>query len=356
MPGLFSLLASEAKSGKDKIKTFDTGSTFLTTTELVATSYQKFELSVERDDLNGDVDEIELAPHMFRDGKEENIPVLLSFTFLMKMEADAWRLNEVRLGARLPLADAAFLKQMEEAQLRQNEQAAMWSMRSLINAEKSYQAAQGNFACTLAELAAASKESGATRRKYIYDSQLASGKKGGYSFTIADCDAAHYHALAEPEVPGSGQRAFCADESGTLRASADGKAATCVTSGEVVEDKTTNVLVRSHLEGNSGAEGSQPAQRIRISQGVAQGLVVSKVPPHYPPEARTARIQGTVVLRALISKAGDVENLELVSGHPMLVPAAEEAVKQWKYRPYLLNGNAVAVETEVTVNFTLSQQ
>jgi len=95
-------------------------------------------------------------------------------------------------------------------------------------------------------------------------------------------------------------------------------------------------------------------QRVRVSQGVSQGLLVRKVNPTYPPLARQARIQGTVTLEAEISKDGSIENLRLVSGHPMLAPAAIEAVKQWKYKPYLLNGEPVAVQTTVIVTFTLS--
>lgn len=95
-------------------------------------------------------------------------------------------------------------------------------------------------------------------------------------------------------------------------------------------------------------------QRVRVSAGVTAGLLVKRVQPNYPPLARQARIQGTVVLQAQISKSGDIENLQLISGHPMLAPAAIEAVKQWKYRPYLLNGEPVEVETQVQVNFTLA--
>ncbi len=95
-------------------------------------------------------------------------------------------------------------------------------------------------------------------------------------------------------------------------------------------------------------------QRVRVSQGVSQGLLVHKVNPTYPPLAKQARIQGQVVLHAVISKDGSIENLTLVSGHPMLAPAAIEAVKQWKYKPYLLNGEPVEVDTEVLVNFTLA--
>src|SRR5205809_6752730 len=95
-------------------------------------------------------------------------------------------------------------------------------------------------------------------------------------------------------------------------------------------------------------------QRVRVSQGVSQGLLIRKVQPAYPPLARQARIQGQVVLQAEISKDGSIENLRLISGHPMLAPAAIEAVKQWRYKPYLLNGEPVAVETTVQVNFTLA--
>jgi protein TonB len=95
-------------------------------------------------------------------------------------------------------------------------------------------------------------------------------------------------------------------------------------------------------------------QRVRVSSGVSTGMLVRKVQPTYPPLARQARIQGAVVLQAQISKNGDIENLQLISGHPMLAPAAIEAVKQWKYKPYLLNGEPVEVETTVQVNFSLA--
>jgi protein TonB len=95
-------------------------------------------------------------------------------------------------------------------------------------------------------------------------------------------------------------------------------------------------------------------QRVRVSQGVTQGLLTRNVQPQYPPLARQARIQGSVVLRALISKTGQIENLEVVSGHPMLTSSAIQAVKQWQYKPYILNGQPVEVETNITVNFTLA--
>jgi protein TonB len=86
-----------------------------------------------------------------------------------------------------------------------------------------------------------------------------------------------------------------------------------------------------------------------------QGLLVSKVQPEYPAEAKDQRVEGAVVLKVTVDKEGNVANIQLISGHPLLAPAAIEAVKQWKYKPFLLDGIPLAVETQVTVNFTLAE-
>jgi protein TonB len=95
-------------------------------------------------------------------------------------------------------------------------------------------------------------------------------------------------------------------------------------------------------------------QRVRVSQGVTACLVIHKVQPSYPPLARTARVQGAVQLAAIIGKDGTIQNLHVISGHPLLTQAALDAVKQWRYKPYILNGEPVEVDTQITVNFTLS--
>jgi len=93
--------------------------------------------------------------------------------------------------------------------------------------------------------------------------------------------------------------------------------------------------------------------RLRVSR-MMEGNLIYRVQPQYPALARQARVQGTVVLRAVISGDGRIENLQVISGHPLLVKSAEDAVRQWRYRPYYLNNKPVEVETQVTVNFTLS--
>src|SRR5947209_5887730 len=100
----------------------------------------------------------------------------------------------------------------------------------------------------------------------------------------------------------------------------------------------------------------KPAQqRIRQGGSVQAALLVNKVQPVYPPLARQTRISGTVRLHALISKTGSVESLEVISGHPLLVRAAMDAVQQWKYKPTLLNGEPVEVDTTIDVIFSLNQ-
>ena len=94
-----------------------------------------------------------------------------------------------------------------------------------------------------------------------------------------------------------------------------------------------------------------PPNRIRVSSGVVAGMIIRKVEPEYPPIARTARIQGEVVLNAIISKEGAIENLTVESGHPLLIPAAIAAVRQWRYRPFFVSGEPVEVETRVIVTF-----
>ncbi len=97
-------------------------------------------------------------------------------------------------------------------------------------------------------------------------------------------------------------------------------------------------------------------QKLRVSSGVAQAQLTHNVNPQYPPEAFQSRVHGTVVLQAVIGKDGGVKNLKVVSGPPMLIKAATEAVKQWRYKPFTLNGEPVEADTQINVNFTLGNQ
>jgi periplasmic protein TonB len=98
-----------------------------------------------------------------------------------------------------------------------------------------------------------------------------------------------------------------------------------------------------------------PTKPLPVSRGVMAGNLLSRTLPQYPAIARAARIQGVVVLQATISKTGMIENLRVVSGPPMLRQSAIDAVQTWRYKPYLLNGDPVEVETTINVVFNLGE-
>jgi TonB family protein len=105
-----------------------------------------------------------------------------------------------------------------------------------------------------------------------------------------------------------------------------------------------------------GGQSSAPTpvlQSLTVSQGVSQGLLIKKAQPTYPPNALQMHVEGTVELLATISKTGNISALKVLSGNPSLARAATDAVKQWKYKPYLLNGEPVEIQTQVTINFKL---
>jgi TonB family protein len=110
------------------------------------------------------------------------------------------------------------------------------------------------------------------------------------------------------------------------------------------------------LAGISKAVAAVPTpspQVVKVSQGVMEGLILKRVQPRYPVQAMQMRIQGSVQLQATISKTGDINNLKVNSGDGILARAAQEAVKQWKYKPYYLNGEPVEIQTQILVNFKL---
>jgi protein TonB len=96
-------------------------------------------------------------------------------------------------------------------------------------------------------------------------------------------------------------------------------------------------------------------KRIRVGGNVEQAKQIYAPKPEYPQLAKMARIQGVVRLEAVIDKDGTIKDLKMVSGHPLLVKSAIEAVSRWRYQPTLLNGEPVEVVTEIDVNFTLSE-
>jgi TonB family protein len=152
------------------------------------------------------------------------------------------------------------------------------------------------------------------------------------------------------------------------RRQAPGAAASSATSSGSPQEgsKPASAPESVHPTGQAPAGSDMPAaspdrgtgpDRVSLPAEIAQRLLVTKIVPAYPPLARQARVQGEVVLDVGISKEGTIETIEVPrtqAGHPMLIPAAIDAVKHWRYKPYLLNGEPVPVHTQVTVNFSLT--
>lgn len=129
------------------------------------------------------------------------------------------------------------------------------------------------------------------------------------------------------------------------RVSADGST--------TMESKTRQTAAASPVSAAGAAISDGTPTRVRVASGVSQGLLIRQVAPVYPDAARRSRIEGTVVLLAIISKEGTIADLKVISGPKELAAAALGAVQQWRYRPYLLMGEPVEVQTTVQVNFRL---
>lgn len=113
-----------------------------------------------------------------------------------------------------------------------------------------------------------------------------------------------------------------------------------------------HVHVGADSPSNAKASSASPS-RLKVDSGTMAGAVLTHVHPIYPEAAKKAKIQGPVVLHAVVGKDGSVQNLTVVSGPPELQPSTLDAVRQWTYKPFLLNGDPVEVETTVTVTYSL---
>ena len=236
-------IGKEATAGGGNLQTMETGPVLLVTEQ--PQNREKFEITVERDDLVGDEDQIDLSSQMSRNGKPEALPFLPRLTFMMQMESGIWRLNETSFSARMRLADPDFLKalvgQIEEKQQRTNEFTANFSIRAIVAAETAYHSKHPGYTCSLSELAAANSETTGERPRTPIDPDLAKGAKQGYVFALTGCDALHYRIAAEPATPSAGRRAYCADESGVLKFSNNSKASTCLSNGQTFSQDAADV-------------------------------------------------------------------------------------------------------------------
>lgn len=263
----YSALAAQFHSTGKPFETFETGSVLLTGED--PKTGQKYEVTVESDSLQGDDDNIELSFQSYKDKQLQRTPFMPRITFAMKMESGVWKLNEILLSVRVPLADPDFLKAITDgvksratalgsgtlgsgaslkpasqgpgtvsmtATMPGADQSVVEAMRTIIASEVSYSSTYSTvgFTCTLSELDGFGGGQPNEHQAMLISSSLASGKRFGYLFTLSGCSgspASTFHLTAAPAGNSLGRRAFCSDQSGVIRYSADGNPATCVASG-----------------------------------------------------------------------------------------------------------------------------
>lgn len=238
--------ASSLRAGGKTFQSFEAGPILLSSED--PKSGDKFEIHLDRDDLIGDQDEMDLSFHAFRNGQEQSVDTFFPrVTLKMGMEAKIWKLREIAVFLRLPLDDPDFLKALKEAfQERASASAEMLPLQDLqmlAYAEQRYKTlhADRGYTCSLTELASMRFGSGANATAII-DSQLAGGSKDNYNFAISGCGSipvSSFQITAVPTQPD--KRAYCTDESGHTRYSPDGQAASCLASGVPVGQRATAI-------------------------------------------------------------------------------------------------------------------
>ncbi|MGB7820846.1 MAG: hypothetical protein WBL22_01520 [Candidatus Sulfotelmatobacter sp.] len=258
----YSMLTSQFHTTGNQIETFETGPVLLATDD--PKTGQKVEVVVESDSRQGDDDNIELSFRTYKDKQLQRTPFMPRITFAMKMESGVWKLNEILVTVRLPLADPDFLKSLTEgiksrtaasapiqtqSQPAQSQPAMLTrgfdasilaAMRSILTAEIAYSATYRpvGYTCTLFDLDGFGGGEPNEHQAMLIPSGLASGKRLGYVFTLSDCagrPATGFRLAAAPGGNSFGRRAYCADQSGAIRYSADGNPATCLASGIPVQ-------------------------------------------------------------------------------------------------------------------------
>ena len=253
----YSTLAGQLHTKGKDVETFETGSILLSSSD--PQTGQKFEIAVDSDSLKGEEDDIAISFRTYKDNQVQKTPFLPRMTFAMKMESGVWKLNEIQLTLRIPLADPDFLKGISEAMKARGaaatamqpagaspmssfggDAAVLAAMQTILKAENTYSSTYPSmgYTCTLSDLDGFGGGTPNEHQAMLIPSGLAGGKKYGYIFTLSGCSgipATTFHLAAVPGVNNPGRRALCSDQTGAIRYSAEANAAACFASGTAAQ-------------------------------------------------------------------------------------------------------------------------
>jgi hypothetical protein len=260
----YSAMAGQMQTQGKSLQTFEAGPVLLSTED--PKTGQKFEVVIDSDSLQGDQDDIALSFHIYKDNHAERTPFMPRIVFSMKMEAGLWTLNDIAITINLPLADPDFLKSIADrmkaaatvagSQIHAQGMAqtsgqvvtstfgsdagALAAMQKILVAESTYAATYPavGYTCTLSDLDGFGAAEANEHQAMLISSGLASGKHLGYNFSLSECTgapAASFRLTASPIGDSNGRRAFCSDQSRSIRSSGDGNAAECLSNGTPVQ-------------------------------------------------------------------------------------------------------------------------
>ena len=239
-------MAGRQFAAQGHVETFDEGPTLLVSEQEEGKQKVKTEVTIERDNLMGENDEIEVSIHVYRDGEPEFLPVVPRLIFTMTQEKDIWRLIEVTLAAHVPLTNPDYLKGVRKQEDQLNESIASSRVNMIASAEARYAAKYPDrgYSCSMTELfGKADSGDTADQPSESYAPNFAADESSGYHFSLAGCagnPASKFRVTAVPLESDSGMKTFCADESGTVRFEVNGKGASCLSRGQILNQTTVS--------------------------------------------------------------------------------------------------------------------
>ena len=232
-----STISRQMVAQSQKVETFDTGSIFLSA---VMSAHETVECDVERDNLMGEADEIELSVHYYKDQQPQPLPVVPDLIFTLKQEKEIWRLTEITAEAHIPLTDPDYLKGLRKQQDEETESQARSRVMILAGAEAGYlgKHPELGYSCSLSTLV--THDPGANPGD-IFDPGQGGDEWYGYRFALSGCEGtppSKYRITATPTDSDADLKTFCSDESGPVKFVAGGKTSTCFSGGKpITEDQ-----------------------------------------------------------------------------------------------------------------------
>jgi type IV pilus assembly protein PilA len=262
----YSAMMTEVQTQTQNVRTFETGPLMLSGQD--PKTGNKYEMIVEHDALRGDHDDIEVSFRTYKDGQPQRISFMPNVNFSMKKESEIWTLNEISITIHLPLADPDMLKAITDQMhwkpdlhtqpvlggpstdaarpvltagtAANSDTQVITAMHTIVSAENTYASTYPNvgYTCTLSSLDGFGTSEPGPNQAMLISSSLAGGRKYGYVFTLSGCTGApagKFLLTAVPNESGWGRKVFCADGSGVIRSSDEANAASCIATGNTVQ-------------------------------------------------------------------------------------------------------------------------